>query len=113
VKNPWQSSSPNPIPKPKTFEEFFPHYLAAHSKPVTQWIHVAFTLLGAMLILAALFSGKLLWLLAAPFVIYGPLFFSHFVFEKNQPASFHHPLWSVRGDLRMTKIKILGLWSKQ
>jgi hypothetical protein len=27
--------------------------------------------------------------------------FSHFVIEKNNTASFGHPLWSLRGDVRM------------
>ncbi len=100
-------------PEMKNFEEFFPHYMALHSKPVTQWIHVSFTLFGTLLILSGLFTGRYLWVVIAPIVIYGPLFLSHFIFEKNKPATLSHPLWSVRADLKMAKIKILGLWSKE
>jgi len=100
-------------PPPTTFEEFFPQYMALHAKPVTQWIHVSFTLLGLLVVLSGIFSGDWIWFVAAPLVIYGPLFLSHFVIEKNKPATFTHPLWSVRADFRLMKLKILGLWQKQ
>jgi len=41
------------------------------------------------------------WLLLAPIVGYGPAWIGHFVFEKNKPATFEHPLWSLRGDFKM------------
>jgi hypothetical protein len=34
--------------------------------------------------------------------------FSHFVIEKNNPASFGHPLWSLRGDVRMLSMMWQG-----
>ncbi len=32
----------------------------------------------------------------------------HFAFEKNRPAAFKHPLWSLRGDFRMHRLSLLG-----
>lgn len=110
--NPNQTTT-SPSTTPKTFEEFFPQYMALHAKPVTQWIHVSFTLLGFLLILSGALSGEWLWVVIAPVVIYGPLFLSHFLIEKNKPATFSHPLWSVRADFRMARLKISGLWRKQ
>jgi hypothetical protein len=37
---------------------------------------------------------------AAPVIGYGPAWASHFAIEKNKPASFGHPFWSFRADLR-------------
>ncbi len=44
---------------------------------------------------------KPLLVLAAPIVGYGLSWVGHFVFEKNTPASFEHPLWSLRADFVM------------
>ena len=40
-------------------------------------------------------------LLAALIVAYGFAWIGHFFIEGNKPATFRHPLWSVRGDLKM------------
>ena len=80
-----------------SFEEFWPFYVAQHLDPVNRALHF----LGTSLALAALAATATLtpwWLLAVPLVGYGPAWVGHLFFEKNKPATFRHPLWSLRGD---------------
>jgi hypothetical protein len=48
------------------------------------------------------------WLLAMPLVGYGFAWVGHFVFEKNRPATFQYPLWSLMGDWRMWFETLIG-----
>jgi hypothetical protein len=91
----------------KSYEEFWPYYVAQHRHPVTQRLHFV----GTALVLAALAAGVLVspwWLLAAPLAGYGFAWIGHFVFEKNRPATFTYPWWSLRGDFRMFRLMLLG-----
>jgi hypothetical protein len=38
------------------------------------------------------------WFWLAPLFGYGFAWIGHFVFEKNRPATFSHPLYSLAGD---------------
>lgn len=88
----------------ETFEEFWPFYVKEHRKASTRALHFVGTT-AAMACLAGGLLTKRRWLLAvAPFAGYGPAWFSHFVIEKNRPATFKYPLWSLKADLIM--------WSK-
>ena len=51
--------------------------------------------------LVALATRNPWWLLAMPVVGYGFAWVGHFFFEKNRPATFQYPLWSLMGDWRM------------
>lgn len=41
------------------------------------------------------------FLLPIPFVGYGLAWFGHFAFEKNKPATFKYPIYSLMGDWMM------------
>jgi hypothetical protein len=84
-----------------TFDDFYPYYLTQHRNPINRAAHYVGTtaVLGAVAIAAATLHPA--WLLLAPLLGYGPAFVGHFVFEKNKPATFDHPLWSIRADFRM------------
>jgi hypothetical protein len=43
-------------------------------------------------------TGNFLWLLALPVVGYGFAWLGHFAFEKNKPATFTNPIYSLQGD---------------
>lgn len=83
------------------FEDFFPYYVAQHSRPATRWVHFAGTHLGLLSAAAGVMRRRRALVAAAPVVAYGAAWFSHFVIEQNRPATFGHPLWSLRGDAKM------------
>ena len=85
----------------QSFAEFYPYYLQEHSNPVCRRLHYAGSLLVLAILAYALFSQQWLWLLAMPLVGYGFAWVGHFFFEKNRPATFKYPLWSLMGDFRL------------
>jgi hypothetical protein len=85
----------------KSFAEFWPYYLDEHRHKSTRWLHFLGTNLALGLVASAVgFSEP--WLAGAALLAgYGPAWLSHFLIEKNRPATFKHPLWSFAGDFRM------------
>lgn len=92
----------------QTFEEFWPHYVGAHRDPVCRGLHYIGTGLALGTVAAAVVTWNPAWLLLTPVVGYGPAWFGHFIIEGNVPATFEHPLWSLRGDLRMFRMALEG-----
>ena len=85
----------------KTFQEFYPFYLREHSHPVCRALHYAGTTAVMAVILTTLLSGCLYCLTLMPVVGYGFAWTGHFLFEKNRPATFRHPFWSLAADFVM------------
>ncbi|MBI5926022.1 MAG: DUF962 domain-containing protein [Aquabacterium sp.] len=82
----------------QSFSDFYPFYLSQHQDRTCRRLHV----IGSTMVLAVLlwaigtqtWSG--LWLL--PLVGYGFAWVGHFRFERNRPATFTYPLYSLMGD---------------
>lgn len=71
-------------------------------------MHLAGTGLATVSLLALLLTGRL-WLLPLALVAgYGPAWAAHFFVEKNRPATFQYPLWSLVSDYRMAWAWISG-----
>jgi hypothetical protein len=92
----------------RSFREFYPAYLAEHKKRSTRRLHFVGTLLVLIVLTLALWRREARWLLLAPLFGYGLAWIGHFVFERNRPATFHHPLYSLAGDFVMFKDMLLG-----
>ncbi len=91
-----------------SFAEFYPFYLQEHSNDICRRLHYV----GSLLVLSILGYSianqqwALLWLV--PLAGYGFAWVGHFVFEKNRPATFQYPLYSLLGDWVMLKDAFTG-----
>jgi len=87
----------------QSFAEFYPFYLQEHGHPISRRLHF-FGTLSVLLIIAAVIAGaSAWWLLALPVVGYGFAWLGHYRFERNRPATFQHPFYSLAGDFVMFK----------
>lgn len=85
----------------KSFSDFYPFYLREHSNITCRKLHFIGTAGVIALLLLFFFTGNLMVLAALPVIGYGFAWVGHFGFEKNRPATFKHPFYSLLGDFRM------------
>jgi hypothetical protein len=92
----------------KSYEDFWPFYLTQHSKPSTRAWHFVGTSFVFIFILLTLYTQNYWLLILAPVTAYALAWISHFFIEGNKPATFGHPVWSLRADFRMYRLILLG-----
>lgn len=81
-----------------SLKEFYPFYLAEHQNLTSRILHFIGTGLFILLFFAAMLFHDLRLLIPAPFVGYGFAWVGHFFFEKNKPATFKYPGYSLISD---------------
>jgi len=84
-----------------SFRDFYPFYLSEHANRTCRRLHFAGSLLVLAIIFLAMATADARWLWLAPIAGYGFAWAGHFFFEKNRPATFKHPLYSLLGDWAM------------
>ena len=92
----------------QTFESFWPFYLREHSRSQTRALHYLGTSLVVLIALLAVLIGRWWLLLAVPIAGYFFAWVAHYGIEKNRPATFTYPLWSLRADFRMWWLWLTG-----
>lgn len=91
-----------------SFAEFYPYYLGEHSNTVCRRLHFVGTSLVIALAAYTVATGNWALLLTLPVAGYGFAWGGHFFFEKNRPATFSHPLYSLIGDFAMYRDMLRG-----
>lgn len=90
------------------FADFYPFYLQEHRDSTCRRLHFIGTSLVILVLAFAVLSASwtLLWVL--PLAGYTFAWVGHFFFEKNRPATFKHPFYSLLGDFVMYKDMLRG-----
>ena len=91
-----------------TYEEFWPYYVAMHSRAATRWVHLTGTLTGLAVSAYGLRRGRKRYAGRA-----APDRLRHGVaralpHREEQPRDFGHPAWSLRGDTQMIRMMLAG-----
>jgi hypothetical protein len=82
----------------KTYKEFWPYYAGEHAHPTCRRLHFIGTTIVMAFAVAALVTRHY-WLFAMmPVAGYGFAWVGHFGVEKNRPATFTYPFWSLGSD---------------
>ncbi|WP_340076732.1 DUF962 domain-containing protein [Leptobacterium sp. I13] len=85
----------------KTYREFYKFYLTEHQNRTSRMLHFIGTLF--VFILTGFFvyyRGGWEWIFV-PIVGYGFAWVGHYFFEKNKPATFKYPVWSLISDFKL------------
>ncbi|MDZ7613543.1 MAG: DUF962 domain-containing protein [Flavobacteriaceae bacterium] len=85
----------------KTYPEFYRFYLSEHKNKTCRVLHFIGTALVFLIAVIAAYTGISLYWFLVPLVGYGFAWVGHFYFEKNKPATFKYPLWSLYSDFKM------------
>ena len=92
----------------RNFTEFYPYYLTEHADPRCRGLHYTGSLLVLGVLGLAIWTGRWTLLWALPVIGYGFAWAGHFFFEKNRPATFRYPVYSLIGDWVMLSDFLTG-----
>src|SRR5436190_24220431 len=92
----------------RTISDFYPFYLSQDATRHCRWLHFVGTTLGFAGLFHAFSPLNFWWLLAGIVAGYALAWIGHFFFEKNRPATFTYPLYSLLGDWVMWRDMLIG-----
>lgn len=96
-----------------TYKAFWPFYVGEHRNKLNRNLHFLGTSLVIFSSLLAVVRQEPAYLLGAPVAGYLFAWFGHFFVEKNRPATFRYPLWSLIADFQMFALMCLGRMDRE
>lgn len=84
-----------------SFKDFYPYYLSEHTSKLNRKLHLIGTILSLTVLIFSIISAKLKLILLIPILGYTFAWIGHFFIEKNKPATFKNPFYSLLGDFYM------------
>jgi len=84
-----------------SLKDFYPYYLTEHSLPFNRTLHFIGTGIVIGLLIWGLATQNWRLLIVIPIAGYGFAWVGHFFFEKNKPATFKYPFYSLASDFIM------------
>ena len=84
--------------KYNTLAEFYPFYLSERSDTTCRALHFIGTGLVFVILFWTILSQTWWGFAIIPLVGYGFAWVGHFFFERNKPATFQYPLYSLASD---------------
>lgn len=90
----------------RSFEEFWPFYVGEHLNPTNRKLHFIGTTCFWILALSHFWAIGIV-------IAYAFAWTGHFFYERNKPATFQHPFYSIRGDFRMYGMMLRGSMQRE
>ena len=91
-----------------TFAEFWPHYLNHHRRPGCRAMHYLAAATAVALLVIALCAACPWTMMSVPVAAYLLAWTGHALVERNRPATWRYPLWSLRAEFRMVGLGLTG-----
>lgn len=91
-----------------SFAQFYPYYLSEHRHRLCRRMHFIGSSLVIAIVLLAVLTAQWRGLWLVPLAGYGFAWLGHYVYEKNRPATFKHPFYSLLGDWVMYSQMLRG-----
>jgi hypothetical protein len=85
-----------------SFSAFYQEYLTLHQNKTCRRLHLLGMAVALTVFAVVLCSSYWMWSVLAPVFVYPFAWTGHLVFEKNHPATWSNPWFSILADLRMT-----------
>lgn len=84
--------------KYNSLRAFYPFYLSQHQNTTSRVFHFIGTSLFFFIFFGAFIFHQFNWFFLCPVAGYGFAWIGHYFFEKNKPATFQYPLYSLASD---------------